>query len=283
MISDSLPKYQLQRMNRAILILGACCHEIEAGKGHEDAAGSDLRMSGGQGKAESGEMCAILWYNSNVTIKGCDTVSRGLFITFEGNDGCGKTTISELVYQELLQKGCPCILTREPGGIDIAEQIRHIILDPANIAMDARTEALLYAASRRQHLVERVIPALDQGKIVLCDRFIDSSLAYQGMGRQIGMEEIEQMNQFATEGLMPDATIFLEVSESVSRQRLAQRGALDRMDQESLDFHRRVREGYALVRERYADRMHVIDADQDIDTVLKAAMTAVMEIVDAHR
>ena len=146
-------------------------------------------------------------------------MSRGLFITFEGNDGCGKTTISELVYQELLQKGCPCILTREPGGIDIAEQIRHIILDPANVAMDARTEALLYAASRRQHLVERVIPALDQGKIVLCDRFIDSSLAYQGMGRQIGMEEIEQMNQFATEGLMPDATIFLEVSESVSRQR----------------------------------------------------------------
>ena len=96
-------------------------------------------------------------------------MSRGLFITFEGNDGCGKTTISELVYQELLQKGCPCILTREPGGIDIAEQIRHIILDPANVAMDARTEALLYAASRRQHLVERVIPALDQGKIVLCD------------------------------------------------------------------------------------------------------------------
>ena len=173
-------------------------------------------------------------------------------------------------------------MTREPGGIDIAEQIRHIILDPANSAMDARTEALLYAASRRQHLVERVIPALDEGKIVICDRFIDSSLAYQGMGRQIGMEEIFQMNQFATEGLMPDATIFLEVSEAVSRQRLAQRGSLDRMDQESEAFHQRVRRGYALVRQRYSERMRVIDADQELEQVLQAAMRAVMEIVDEH-
>ena len=98
-------------------------------------------------------------------------MSRGLFITFEGNDGSGKTTISELVFKQLTQKGFSCILTREPGGIDIAEQIRHIILDPANSAMDARTEALLYAASRRQHLVERVIPALDEGKIVICGPF----------------------------------------------------------------------------------------------------------------
>ncbi len=209
-------------------------------------------------------------------------MSRGLFITFEGNDGSGKTTISELVFKQLTQKGFSCILTREPGGIDIAEQIRHIILDPANSAMDARTEALLYAASRRQHLVERVIPALDEGKIVICDRFIDSSLAYQGMGRQIGMEEIFQMNQFATEGLMPDATIFLEVSETVSRQRLAQRGSLDRMDQESEAFHQRVRRGYALVRQRYPERMRVIDADQELEQVLQAAMRAVMEIVDEH-
>ena len=209
-------------------------------------------------------------------------MSRGLFITFEGNDGSGKTTISELVFKQLTQKGFSCILTREPGGIDIAEQIRHIILDPANSAMDARTEALLYAASRRQHLVERVIPALDEGKIVICDRFIDSSLAYQGMGRQIGMEEIFQMNQFATEGLMPDATIFLEVSEAVSRQRLAQRGSLDRMDQESEAFHQRVRRGDALVRQRYSERMRVIDADQELEQVLQAAMRAVMEIVDEH-
>lgn len=209
-------------------------------------------------------------------------MSRGLFITFEGNDGSGKTTISELVFKQLTRKGFPCILTREPGGIDIAEQIRHIILDPANSAMDARTEALLYAASRRQHLVERVIPALNEGKIVICDRFIDSSLAYQGMGRQIGMEEIFQMNQFATEGLMPDATIFLEVSEAVSRKRLAQRGSLDRMDQESEAFHQRVRQGYAQVRQRYPERMRVIDADQELEQVLEAAMHAVMEIVDEH-
>ena len=209
-------------------------------------------------------------------------MSRGLFITFEGNDGSGKTTISELVFKQLTQKGFSCILTREPGGIDIAEQIRHIILDPANSAMDARTEALLYAASRRQHLVERVIPALDEGKIVICDRFIDSSLAYQGMGRQIGMEEISQMNQPATEALMPHATIFPQVSEVVSRQRLAQRGSLDRMDQESEAFHQRVRRGYALVRQRYPERMRVIDADQELEQVLQAAMRAIMEIVDEH-
>ena len=110
-------------------------------------------------------------------------MKKGLFITFEGNDGCGKTTISTLVMQELQQQGLSVLYTREPGGIGISEQIRDIILDPANHEMDARTEALLYAASRRQHLVEKIIPALEQGTHVICDRFIDSSLAYQGMGR----------------------------------------------------------------------------------------------------
>ncbi len=117
-------------------------------------------------------------------------MTKGLFITFEGNDGAGKTTISKLVYERMLDEGYPVIYTREPGGIKIAEQIRKVILDPENIEMDAKTEALLYAASRRQHLIEKVLPAIEQGKIVLCDRFIDSSLAYQGVGRQLGIKEV---------------------------------------------------------------------------------------------
>ena len=138
-------------------------------------------------------------------------MNKGLFITFEGNDGSGKTTISKLAYEKLKAMGYPVLYTREPGGIDIAEQIRSIILDPANTAMDERCEALLYAASRRQHLIEKVLPALKEGKIVLCDRFVDSSLVYQGIARGIGVEEVFAINQFAIEGHLPDATVFLSV------------------------------------------------------------------------
>ena len=129
-------------------------------------------------------------------------MDRGWFIVFEGCDGSGKTTVSQGVYQNLIDKGYPVIYTREPGGIDIAEQIRNVILDPKNTAMDSKTEALLYAASRRQHLVEKVIPALEAGKIVICDRFIDSSLAYQGYARHLGIENVYAINQFAVEGHM---------------------------------------------------------------------------------
>ena len=145
---------------------------------------------------------------------------KGLFITFEGNDGSGKTTISKKVYEALLEKNYPVIYTREPGGIEIAEKIRTIILDPNHTAMDARCEALLYAASRRQHLIEKVLPALETGKIVLCDRFIDSSLAYQGIGRGIGIDEVLKINQFAIESYMPDATFFLRVSLETGMQRV---------------------------------------------------------------
>ncbi|MRR18448.1 MAG: dTMP kinase, partial [Deltaproteobacteria bacterium] len=115
---------------------------------------------------------------------------NGLFITLEGPDGSGKTTVSQYLMKALVQRGFDVVVTREPGGIEIAEQIRHVILDPKNTAMDVKTEALLYAASRRQHLIEKVLPALSEGKLVLCDRFVDSSLAYQGVGRGIGFDEV---------------------------------------------------------------------------------------------
>ncbi len=207
---------------------------------------------------------------------------KGLFITFEGNDGCGKTTVSTKVYESLKEKGEPVVYTREPGGNDIAEQIRAVILDPNNTAMDARTEALLYAASRRQHLTEKILPALAEGKIVLCDRFIDSSLAYQGIGRGIGMDEVLQINEFAIENHMPDATIFLSVSLETGWKRVSQRGQLDRLDQESREFHQRVAEGYEQVKARFAQRMIVIDAEADMETVFAQALHHTEEIINKY-
>ncbi len=207
---------------------------------------------------------------------------KGLFITFEGNDGSGKTTISKKVYEALLEKGYPVIYTREPGGIEIAEKIRTIILDPNHTAMDARCEALLYAASRRQHLIEKVLPALEIGKIVLCDRFIDSSLAYQGIGRGIGIDEVLKINQFAIESHMPDATFFLSVSLDTGMQRVNARGNLDRMDLEANDFHHRVAEGYEKVKEMFAERMIEIDAEADMETVFQATLDKCEELINAH-
>lgn len=209
-------------------------------------------------------------------------VKKGLFITFEGNDGCGKTTISTLVMQELQQQGLSVLYTREPGGIGISEQIRDIILDPANHEMDARTEALLYAASRRQHLVEKIIPALEQGTHVICDRFIDSSLAYQGMGREIGMQEVYDMNLFATQGMLPDLTLFLDISLEEAMERVCKRGGKDRLDLESDAFHQRVREGYERVKELYPQRIHVVDAHQSIDEVKEACIREIRMLLKQH-
>lgn len=206
-------------------------------------------------------------------------MQKGIFITFEGNDGCGKTTVSKHIYEQMKKEGYPVIYTREPGGIDIAEQIREIILDPKNTAMDARTEALLYAASRRQHLIEKVIPALRDHNIVLCDRFIDSSLAYQGKGRGLGIDEVLHMNAFAIENHMPDATIFLEVSLDVGMKRVIQRGGLDRLDNEAEYFHQLVREGYEEVKQRFANRIRCVNADYDLETVCKNTYQMVMEII----
>ena len=208
-------------------------------------------------------------------------MNRGKFITFEGNDGSGKTTISTLVFEELQAQGIPVVFTREPGGIEIAEQIRTIILDPKNTGMDARTEALLYAASRRQHLVEKILPALEAGTHVICDRFIDSSLAYQGMGRSIGIKEVYEMNLFATQGCLPDLTLFLDVSVEEAMKRMEGRGNKDRLDQENDAFHQRVRLGYEMVKKRYPQRIHVIDAQQSITEVKDACLEEIERIL-AH-
>ncbi len=206
-------------------------------------------------------------------------MNKGLFITFEGNDGSGKTTIATRIFETLKAEGYDVIFTREPGGISIAEQIRHVILDPSNTSMDGRCEALLYAAARRQHLVEKVIPALEEGKIVLCDRFVDSSLAYQGVARGLGIEEVYQINQFAIEGHMPDATLFLKVDPKIGLSRIQSRGNLDRLDAEGEKFHALVAQGYDEVLKRYEDRITVIDASLDVDTVFKQAYQVIKDLV----
>ena len=209
-------------------------------------------------------------------------MKKGIFITFEGNDGAGKTTVCKAIYKKLLEQGYDVIYTREPGGSQIAEKIRDILLNPHNQAMDPRTEALLYAASRRQHLVEKILPALEKKQIVLCDRFIDSSLAYQGYARKIGMSSIWSINQFAIDGHMPDRTIFLSVSIETGQKRMDIRGEKNRLDLEANDFHQTVRKGYEILCEQQKDRIVVIDAEPELDTVIHQTMASVLEVVHAY-
>ena len=202
-----------------------------------------------------------------------------LFVSFEGGEGCGKSTILKRLSGRLESEGYPILLTREPGGTPIAEQIRDIILDKANTDMDPRTEALLYAASRRQHLVEKIWPALKQGKIVLCDRFLDSSLAYQGAARGLGIDEVLNMNYFATEKTFPDLTLLFDLKPEVGLERIAENAnrEVNRLDLEKLSFHAKVREAFHELARRFPSRYSIIDASQPIEEVEKAAYEAIKE------
>ena len=206
-------------------------------------------------------------------------MNRGWFIVFEGCDGSGKTTVSQGVYNQLIAKGYPVIYTREPGGIDIAEQIRSVVLDPKNTDMDCRTEALLYAASRRQHFVQKVLPALNEHKIVICDRFLFSSLAYQGYARAIGVDEVLKINEFAIEGHMPDATIFLDVLPEVGLSRISTRTFKDRLDQENIDFHQRVFDGYMYVNERFSEDIVKFDANRTPEEIINDVTNYIEKLV----
>lgn len=203
---------------------------------------------------------------------------RPLFITIEGGEGSGKTTMIGRLSAYFQNHSIPYLLTREPGGIEIAEKIRTVILDPKHTSMDARTEALLYAAARRQHLVERVEPALAEGLTVICDRFVDSSLVYQGLGRGIGTEEVWKINQFAIESRMPDLTLLLDIDPEVGMSRIManEEREYNRLDMESLAFHRKVREGYRMIAERDPERVKVIDASKSLEQV-ERAMIRVLE------
>ena len=201
-----------------------------------------------------------------------------MFITLEGPEGSGKTTAVNAAVRELEKLGYSIVRTREPGGTPIAEQIRNVILDKANTAMDPRTEALLYAASRRQHLVEMVWPAVKEGKIVICDRYLDSSLAYQGGARGLGIENILNINMFATEGTFPDLTLLFDIEPEVGLARIAANASreVNRLDLEKLDFHKNVRNTFLDLAKRYPDRFVIIDASKSQEEVAKATLDVIL-------
>jgi dTMP kinase len=207
-----------------------------------------------------------------------------MFITFEGGEGSGKSTVLKKVVDLLNQDGYETVTTREPGGTPIAEEIRSVILDKANTAMDPRTEALLYAASRRQHLVEKVWPALKAGKIVLCDRFLDSSLAYQGGARGLGIDEVLNINMFATEGTYPDLTLLFDLAPEKGLERIAANKGreVNRLDLEKLPFHNKVRAAFHELAKRYPNRYVIIDAAQPLDKVVADAYQVIRSRLEAQ-
>jgi dTMP kinase len=201
-----------------------------------------------------------------------------MFITLEGPEGSGKTTAVEAAVKELEARGYQIVRTREPGGTPIAEQIRNVILDKENTKMDPRTEALLYAASRRQHLVEKVWPALKEGKIVICDRYLDSSLAYQGGARGLGVDNILNVNMFATDNTFPDLTLLFDITPEEGLKRIAANASreVNRLDLEKLDFHHKVRNTFLELAKRYPERYVIIDASKSREEVAKATLEAIL-------
>lgn len=210
----------------------------------------------------------------------------GTFISFEGPDGAGKTSALQAITARIAPVlGDRLTITREPGGNPISESIRAIILDRANTAMDYRTEALLYAAARRQHLAETILPALAADKLVLCDRYVDSSIAYQGAGREIGETAVAQMNEFATDGLLPALTVYFDVPAEVGLRRIqAHRDPqkVDRLDVEQAAFHDRVRAAYLRLQTAHPDRIKLIDATQAPDQVVDQALALIQKTAPAY-
>ena len=194
---------------------------------------------------------------------------RGLFISFEGPDGSGKSTQIELLKEYLEKKGFDCIVTREPGGTAISEQVRKILLDPENKGMGYMTEALLYASARAQLMHEVILPALESGRAVICDRFVDSSAVYQGIARGLGVEEVYKMNSYATQGVLPQLTIHLDLPASVGIARKKDQKELDRMEQEADSFHEKVARGYRELAALHPERITTIDATRPIEEIHK--------------
>ncbi|HHX95405.1 MAG TPA: dTMP kinase [Clostridia bacterium] len=200
----------------------------------------------------------------------------GKLITLEGPEGAGKTTQSDALLQWLVKAGYDLVVTREPGGTDLGRRIRHMLLDAGSDITD-KAEILLYAADRAQHVEKVIIPALRRGRIVLCDRYIDSTTAYQGYARGLGTEFVEQVNRIATGGLVPDLTLIYDIPPDKGMAR--KKSSLDRLEQEDLEFHRLVREGYLMIARKEPSRVKVINALNDIETVTRESIEAVKTLL----
>ena len=207
-------------------------------------------------------------------------MKKGLIISFEGPDGAGKTTVINRLLPILSEKlNRSIVSTREPGGVDIAERIRDVILDVNHTIMDDKTELLLYMAARRQHFVEKVLPALKSGKLVLIDRFIDSSVAYQGSGRGLDKQVISWLNDFATDSRKPDLTLYFDIDSETGLTRIAKNAEreINRLDLEKLEMHQRVRQGYLELAELEKSRVVTIDASQDLEQVVTDALKEILD------
>jgi dTMP kinase len=198
---------------------------------------------------------------------------RGKFISFEGIDGCGKTTQIKFLKEYLLKKGYNILVLREPGGTNVGEKVRDILLDKYNFISPV-TEMLLYASSRAQLVEEKILPAIKEGKIVLLDRFVDSSYVYQGYARGLGIEKVKIVNEIATMGILPDVTIYIDITPEEAMKRRGKREA-DRLERESWDFHKKVREGYIKLVKEYPKRFVFIDGMQEIVKVHQDIIDAV--------
>lgn len=203
----------------------------------------------------------------------------GKFITLEGPDGSGKSTIINLIEDYLKDKNIDYIITREPGGTQIGEKIRDLILDNNNTSMGPETEALLYAAARGQHVHEKILPALESGKTVICDRFLLSSLAYQGVGRKLGVERVKAINDFGLRGVYPDLILFFHIDPLVTLERKTNKLGGDRLEQEGSDFHNRVYNGYMELIKKYPENVKVIDATKSIEKVFNQSLIEIRKLL----
>ncbi len=204
---------------------------------------------------------------------------KGIFVALEGPDGSGKSTIGELLYKHFAEEGRDIIFTREPGGTEIGESIRHLILDNANVEMSNRTEALLYAASRAQHIDEKIRPAIESGKLVLCDRFVFSSLAYQGIGRELGVDEVKAINDFAISEVFPDLILFFDIDPIFTLERKKIEFDYDRLENAGNSFHERVFAGYGEIIKKYPKNVKIINARNSIEEVLKDCIETITEVL----
>ena len=212
-------------------------------------------------------------------------ILKGLFITFEGPDGAGKTSQLQLLASYIKKLGYDLVTTREPGGTKISDKIRSLLLDPVHTELTDQTEILLYAASRAQLVHELILPSLEQGKIVLCDRFIDASIAYQAYGLGKSKEMVEQINSFASSRLTPDRTYLLNLSPEAGRVRLEQRkhkefgNELDRIEQKNIEYHQRVYDGFQQLAHEHQERIKVIDADKNIEAIAKEVQQDFQQLI----
>lgn len=256
--------------DRSYDMLGAVANHIDGiGAGYGYGTDTELREAGAEHIAEDTVALRAL------LCQGAD-VPRGFFLTVEGPDGSGKSTQVDLLEKNLCEYGFSVLRTREPGGCKISEDIRRIILDTGNMEMSAACEALLYAAARAQHVHQVIRPAVEQGMLVLCDRFVDSSIVYQGSGRRLGMEAVQQINAPAVADMEPDATLYLAIDHKAALDRRLSATTPDRLELEAPDFYERVQKAYEKLIHDHKHRFLIVNADQAIEKVAKDTLSVVL-------